>query len=387
MITGPAPFGQALPTIRCPYCLDLFQWDGQTLYERDENGVYQQLPPVSPDTDILKREDQQRKAFVRCPNPSGDMADRPHHLPIDYMRYREPLVIGFIGDADSGKSTLLAMMVNDIDNNRLLPYGFAAVPLLQEEHETYRTAKVNPLLRGTPLEKTKATQEASVEFTDGFLLLKDDDHKQPVVFFDVGGEALGNIGAKKSQEDIGAKKSQGDNSRATRFLQAVSAFIFVVDPDRLTGQDGDDTVAVAPQDTDQTFRKVLSTIIGPSAARPMRLAIPAAIVLAKADLLRFEPTIARWLTREDGTGRVDPQAIRDESRDVYAFLYQNDGEPWLLPFDRFRKCTLHAVSATGSRLFNHKYRRLRPRHVLDPLVAILAMTGVIEDPAATEVGT
>ena len=55
----------------------------------------------------------------------------------------------------------------------------------------------------------------------------------------------------------------------------------------------------------------------------------------------------------------------------------------LRPYDAFHRCTLHFVSAAGSR---PNLQGFRPTHVLDPLVAILAMTGVIADPQAEKVG-
>jgi hypothetical protein len=115
--------------------------------------------------------------------------------------------------------------------------------------------------------------------------------------------------------------------------------------------------------------------------------MPAAIVLAKADTLRFEPVIARWLARQEETGELSSREFHEESRDVYAYLQARKGGSWLSPYHRFSRCTLHVVSATGSEIVGTTYSRgLRPRRVLQPLVAILAMAGVIGSPEADWVG-
>jgi hypothetical protein len=357
-----------------------FSWDGKSsLFTRDEQGIFKPLD-ISAITDASRREERLSRAYVRCPNPKEDPPeDTPpeHHLPIDYMRYQEPLVIGFIGAVESGKSTLLAMMIDQLDGNKLLRYGFAVQPLVQEDHERFRDEHLRKLLRGETLDRTRAAQESTIEFTDGFLLVHGDDIKKPVVFFDVGGEALGRVGTVRNPA----------NNRATRFLQAVSALIFVVDPEHLIGPGGPGADAMGRPAGDDTFRRVLGDIRRSSGQPAQYLDIPAAIVLGKADLLRLDPVIARWLNAADYGSAVDPLQIRAESKDVYAFLHQHQGESWLLPFDGFKHCTLHVVSATGSKASKERYsQRLRPRRVLQPLIAILAMTGVLNSPGAAEVG-
>lgn len=376
------PAAAATEKVRCYYCLHEFSWDGKSsLYTRDEQNKYIELD-VSAITDPIKREDRLRRAYVRCPNPKEDPPqDTPpeHHLPIDYMRYRRPLVIGIVGAVAAGKSTLLAMMIDELEQNKLLPYGFAVQPLVQEDHERFREDYLDPLLLDwTPMEKTTIAQESTVDFTDGFLLVHGDDVQQPVVFFDVGGEALARVGSVRNP---------AVKSRATRFLQAVSALIFVVDPEHLTGLGNPGSNGMGRPARDNTFRRVLGDIVGPSAHATQFLDIPAAIVLGKGDLLRLEPVIARWLNAEDNMGTLDPQQVRAESRDIYAFLHQHQGDSWLLPFDRFQRCTLHVVSATGSKVRNQRYSYgLRPRRVLRPLAAILAMRDVLDIPGAEEVG-
>ncbi len=96
----------------------------------------------------------------------------------------------------------------------------------------------------------------------------------------------------------------------------------------------------------------------------------------------------------------DLAAIWAESADAFAFLHQNHAQAWLRPYSLFSKATLHFVSATGSEAVElisprkgdpnapavgvRKFARgVRPKRVLDPLAAILAMSGMLGDEART----
>jgi hypothetical protein len=274
---------------------------------------------------------------------------------------------------NSGKSTLLARMIDEIDNeNALRDYGLRARPLIQGKHEQFRKDYLDGLMKnGHTLDQTRSAAQG-VDFVNGILLIKGTDIKQPVIFFDVGGESF-----TISEDSL------------TRFIQAFTALIFVVDPDLLTGR---------PADADRTFKIVADRLRPDSGSEGQYLEKPAAIVLAKADKVRFEPAVARWLTRPTDSGRLDPAQLRAESRDIFAFLHQRIALWSLVPFDTFRRCTLHAVSATGSNAAKPEQpatgsapppayiHPVRSRRVLEPLVAILAMAGVIDTPGADQVG-
>ena len=200
----------SLPMVRCPHCLDSFRWDEKEVFERSERGSYEPFA-VDTITDPVKREERLHNAYVRCPNPSRDAKE--HYLPASYVRFLPPLVIGLVGTGNSGKSTLLAAIVDEIDRGELSRYGFNVRPLVHELHQEFRRTRLEELIsEGKALGLTKAAEE-NVEFADAFLLVKD-EATQPVAFFDVSGESLGKVGPQ------------------TRFIQAVSALIFVVDPDR-----------------------------------------------------------------------------------------------------------------------------------------------------------
>jgi hypothetical protein len=276
-----------------------------------------------------------------------------------------------VGAHHAGKTTLLATIVDELGRGRLTPYGFTARPLVDSIHADFQQDSFNVLLgEGAALAATRPASEG-VELADAFLLTKGSS-QLPVAFFDVGGESL------------------AEDDPAIRFIQAVSALIFVVDPDRALGRvDGSlDQRGLPSSIGDRAFNTVLSRLSHSNSKTAQYFDQPAAIVLAKSDTLRFEPVIGRWLRQDNAAaGAFDPVSLHAESRDLYAFLYKNDATSWLTPFKSFSRCTLHAVSATGGNPVDKKYRRgLRPRRVLGPLLAILAMKGMIDTPGTEQVG-
>lgn len=369
-VGAPVMMGSGAPTVRCYHCLHTFAWDAQTIYRRElDTGSWERIS-LADITDPVERDEAQRNAYVRCPNPATG-SEAEHYLPLGYARYLPPLVIGLVGASHVGKTTLLATMVDEIGRGRLTPYGFTTRPLVDSVHADFQKDNFNVLLgEGAAVAATPPASEG-VELADAFLLTKGSS-QLPVAFFDVGGESL------------------AEDDPAIRFIQAVSALIFVVDPDRALGRiDGSRDQRGLPSSVgDRAFNTVLSRLSPSGSSTVQYFDKPAAIVLAKADTLRFEPVLGRWLRQEDvAAGVFDPGSIRAESRDLYAFLYQNDATPWLAPFKSFTRCTLHAVSATGGNPVDKSYRRgLRPRRVLEPLVAILAMKGMIERPGTGQVG-
>ncbi|MFF7248252.1 hypothetical protein ACFZBU_30575 [Embleya sp. NPDC008237] len=370
-VAGPAtgPIDPNRPEVRCPYCLDLIRWNENDLYERDDRLRYERVD-LSTVTDPVKRHDRLRATFMRCPNPAGD-EEREHYLPTNYLIHEPPLVIGLIGDGLSGKTHLLAAMIAEIDAGGLRPYGVTHAPVDPDQHQDYLRNRVDPLQRGTMLATTVNHQGNLVQFADA-LLLRSAGRTRPIAFFDVSGEDLARGG------------------REMQFLAAADAFVFVVDPvvavdlpelRRLTG-DGEDSPGV--RRGDRTFAAVMDRL--PRTAE--LLGQPVAVAVTKSDLIRFEPPVDAWLgSHPPRPGRVDPARVAAESRDVYSFLYAHDAVAWLSPFEEFRRCTMHFVSATGARDRDGRFPGgIRPRRVLEPVVSILAMCDMLDQAGVERVG-
>lgn len=356
-----ASSSSAVPEVRCPQCLDMIRWDERTVYT--DNGPVD----LSLIADEVRREEAMYNAFVLCPNPSG-ASSSDHYLPLRYLRYQPPLVIGLVGRRATGKSTWLATMVDQIVKGGLKPYGIEARPLHRKQFEDYRKNRFERLLDdGEALPATPGAEE-NVEFTVAFLLTTDAGTR-PVAFFDVGGESL------------------AEDGKATRFLRAVGALMFVIDPAQIEASR--DQTGDASGTGDPAFEAVLDRLAPVDASASQLVQLPAVEVLLKADTLKFDPIVGPWLVSDGpAQNRLDAQRMRRESRDVYAYLATNRASAWLNPFRRCARCTLHVVSATGGSPNSDRYysRGLRPRRVLEPLVAILAMAGVLTGPQADLIG-
>jgi hypothetical protein len=172
--------------------------------------------------------------------------------------------------------------------------------------------------------------------------------------------------------------SGGDLARrdsTKEFLWIANGLFFVIDPDHIS----------ASKIGDDTFSNVLDIM----SQRPTTETVNAAIVLNKADKARFEEPIARWLRA--GNGTLDPTEFLRESADVYAYLEQRQAMALTRPYLACQKATLHVASPTGGAQEGvdkaSKYPRgVTPLRVLRPLVAMLAMTGVLAGPQVEQIG-
>jgi hypothetical protein len=351
--TSPSPAGgtMTLPSgaagaaeVSCPVCLGRIPWQGLELLRYDIGS--DEIVPVSipPEAGPDQRIKAAQNAMVRCPNPGGLVED--HYLPASYGSFGEPVVIGFVGGSHSGKTHLLATMIAAIDMGRLSEYKLTAHPLDLVRHERLMREMVRPLLdEGRPI---AGTREGIVQFLDGFVV-QQNGTSRAVALFDVAGGELTDVEDSK------------------RFLNLADGLVFVVDPDQLDHN----------QLGDVTFGPVLN-LLGKSG----RIAkVSAAVVLAKADLLKFDAPIASWLRHEDEL--LDPDALLRESEEVYAYLHQRGARAWLRPYHDCPKATLHVASALGSESFD---RPARPQRVLLPLISLMAMTHLIDTAEARNVG-
>jgi hypothetical protein len=340
--------------VSCPMCLSRLAWGELSLWRWDGGeGKYLQLElPADASLEQVIRE--RRMASVRCPDPGQTMGE--HYLPADYGYYGAPVVLGFIGTTRSGKSHLLTAMVGAIERGDLADYGVRRRPVDHAMHQKFLDERVRPLLNDARV--LAPTQEGVVNFVDAFIIGQPDGPQRPVALFDVAGGELTSV--------HGAKQ----------FLEVADGLIFVVDPTQFdTGRLGD-----------ETFNTVLD-LLQSSGRLPSR--VSAAVVLNKADLVRFEDPITRWLRYE--TREIDPDLILRESADVYAYLHRHGAQAWTRPYRECARATMHVASATGGAgpqggAGGVYPRGVTPRRVLAPLIALLAMTGVLTGQQAQQVG-
>ncbi|MFB6836713.1 hypothetical protein [Streptomyces sp. NPDC056361] len=340
----------------CPHCLLPVAYDERLLVTIDAKG--NRIPlDLSGERRPGHVADALRKAYHLCPHTAD--GDEEHELPVPYLTTGEPLSVALVGSSSVGKTHLLAAMLGEVELGGLEPYGLKCRPLNPEAHRAYLRERVQSLKEGRQLGRTG--QQTFARFADGLLVSAGGATPRPVVFFDLAGEDLAQDG------EVG------------RFLMGVDAFVFVLDPLRALRLPSLDPVreqsGLRRRDLgDEAFTTVLNRI---PRQRGGLVAAPAALAVNKSDLVRFEPSVDRWLGRAL-PGRHDPAALRDESRDAYAFLAHHAGAAWLKPFDDCADCTLHFVAATGGQARGDRFPHgARPRRVLAPLLSLFAMCGLL----------
>jgi hypothetical protein len=348
--------GPAAPVVRCPICLgyipnwgalDYWRWDASV-----GDGDYVRID-IPPDLNPTQRARFTHGAYVRCP-ASTDVTTVAHYLPARYGSFGDPVLLGFVGLTQSGKTHLLASMIGEIEG--LSEYGVDISPLDRATHHDFLERSVRPLIMGHRV-LPGTPDDASTTLTDAFIVRQRSGPERVVALFDVSG---GDLVRRDSTKE---------------FLWIADGLFFIIDPDHIRGSKvGNDA-----------FSNVLDVI----EERPEAGPASAAIVLNKADKARFDEPIARWLRAGDGT--LDPTEFLRESADVYAYLEQHHAIALTKPYQACQKATLHVASPTGGAeedvdKTSTYPRGVTPLRVLRPLVAMLAMTGVLTGPEAERVG-
>ncbi|GAB2572157.1 hypothetical protein GCM10027168_01100 [Streptomyces capparidis] len=369
--TGPRQWsgetaGRGDGEVLCPYCQEPLQLDLGSLFVTGSRMQYQPLD-LSRIGNPVRRQDVLRGAVQKC---AADPDFPEHFIPVPYLTHGRPLTVAMVGQSSTGKSHLLTQMIAAITDGGLEPFGLTWQSVNPEQHARFVRERVQPLRSGKVLDHTIGLGlDGFARFAESLLITDVHGQVRPVAFFDLGGEDL--------------VRTDG----AMRFLLGVDALVFVVDPALALPLPQLDHVrerwgVEVNRDGDLAFGTVLDRLPknGPY------LDVAAAVVLAKADLLRFQPPVDRWLSRPPATS-LDPALMLEESRDVYGLLRQHAGQAWLRPFDAIRRCTLHVASATGGQEDHGRYPAgSGPRRVLEPLLALLALHGLIDVPGSAQAG-
>ena len=350
---GTVPGRRTGKQVICPVCLTLIDdWNALPRWQWDKDrAVYRELS-IPADITGPQRISLERGSAKRCPNPH-QVKPHEHYLPADYGSFGPPVVLGSVGLTKSGKTHLLAAMVGEMQTG-LGRYGIDCWALDRSLHNRFLENQVRPLFKKN--EVLPGTQEGIVTFADAFLMKQGKGQQRPVVLFDVAGGELASV------------------ELTSRFLDIADGLFFVVDPSQIETSGAGD----------ETFDNVLD-LLKSTGRLPDK--ISAAIVLNKADLVRFEDPVTRWLRSDSET--LDAGEFLSESRDVYAFLQKKGAAAWTHPYEKFTKATLHVASPTGGVGLGEGSvfpRGVRPRRVLRPLLAMLAMTGVLTGAEAEKVG-
>jgi hypothetical protein len=368
--------------VECPICLTMLDWERAPLVT-----IGADLAPapfaLPPDASPALARILLDTAYRTCSGGGGG----GHYLPATYGEQDvQRITIAMIGNSAAGKSHLLAAMIGQFMRGvRLRELDLQVDPLDLRIHKDYVDKVVTPFLDRREL--LKRTDIAAVQIADAFLVTNlAASRRYAVTFFDVSGELLARAGADQKE-----------------FLGAVDAVIFVVDPQAIRGlarspvtatppaaapqagpaQEPGVTVPESGSEGDPSFDVALKLLRLARAETAEFLHIPAAIIVAKADLLRrSDPLVDRWL-RADADEDLDLSTVEEESGDVFAYLYAHGADRWLEPAQRCIWSTLHFASAAGTapRADHFPEASFRPRRVIKPLLALLAARGVIDQSA------
>jgi hypothetical protein len=367
------------PKVLCPICVDYIDWPDQ-LYQYvidDEKRIGRWDPlDLSKHTNAIKHGHARTKGYVLCPNPSQDTPT--HYLPVVHRDYGEPIVIGLVGRASSGKTHLLVAMVSQMLRGDLSHFGLTFEIADRIQHRSFAKS-MEMFNQGRVLQYT---DELLHSFASYLLVRQGGRQTRPLIFFDVAGEDF---------------RATGDaHGRAAQYVLGANALLFVDDPARgLPGWHAEaksDKDRLASAQPNMAFEGAISRLF----SNPAMKDLPIAVALTKADELRYEPPVDHWLRRDDTEENLDAAGFRAESRDVYAVLARYQARPMLSVYSQFRRGTMHFVSATGAALNEDRGKTLgddgtyargvRPTRVLRPILALLAMTGVIDSAEALKVG-
>jgi hypothetical protein len=300
---------------------------------------------------------------VRAYRPCGEVGHPGTHLlPYDYAKYT-PVSIGMIGHSRAGKTHLLAAMIYRLCSNDPVLRGLdlQVGPLDLAVHQRYVAEYITPLIGHR--RQLGGTPAALVEFCDALKVTNTRNGRSfALTFFDLAGERL----ERASDDEL-------------QFYSSAQALVFVVDPESIPrragpGTGGDVSFEVALRRLDARAR--------PPGARSFH-PVAAAVVVAKADLIRFEDRlVSDWLAVGSAEEEVELSTVERESEDVYAYLSQRGATQWLRPAQECYRSTLHFASATNGPAsdgtFPGAFRQCR---VLKPLLAVFAMTGILDESA------
>jgi hypothetical protein len=326
--------------ILCPVCFDRVDWRGLPLW-RLVDGNYVPAADTSEPTEPL---------YVRCPNPAGDSP--AHYLPAEYVSFGPPIVIGLVGPVMAGKTSLLAAQVQQIIAGGLASYGLSVRPFDQRSHGRFEDSKVGPYSRGMFL-SGESVGKTRHGYDFALVVTPQGGASRLVFFYDPQGEDL---------------NRQADG--ALRFLVAASGLMMLAAADRIVP-------AVASERYPGPGPASLDT-------KPVdylqleKPDIPVAIVVTKADRLRYLPEVGQWLRFPRPSGPLSADAVNAESWDILRML-QRAGipEPW--PSSQRARTSYHVVSASGAAPIPDKHRisSVSPVRVLQPLLSLFAMLGLL----------
>lgn len=371
--------------IRCPYCWRNFHPGDCAVFSTTNSRqlIFSPPKPGTPEYDRsrtwimdLKGPELALELPVReCPNCK--------ELLFEGIEECDNINIAIVGDASSGKTHYIAVLIDQLEKGVMAQNGNALVQLIpRNKHtdNTYKNNYYNPIIRDheAPIQTGRGVygpQGKPERIKPLVYLLKVQDNVTRtnkmlnLLIFDISGEDL------------------ADDTTLVQFGEHVlraDGIIYLADPmsmDYIRQQIPLDS-QTSPL-TSRSAQKVLSIVAYRlewfNNMRPgEKIPIPTSIVLSKSDLLQHvisEPERSDyWLfygSHNDGKAHMED--IRHVDQEIRSIL-RSHGENGLLNMSNlFDQISFFAVSATGSSpdKFTGRYNEIRPNRCLDPFVWLL----------------
>ena len=281
-----------------------------------------------------------------CPNCHND-------LPIGYGM-RDTLLISILGDARSGKSVFLTMLIAELENNPDFVSKLTFIGDKQVRESFYETYQKPLLKEHTLISSTKRKKIPPYAFNFWYQYKNEEgvskENSVDIIFYDIAGEDL--------RDDSGIRQN-GFN------IKDSSGLIFLVDPTNFTKladlfrfSDSALIEAIPEENSNQSiFNTLYNYFIGFDKEKSP---IPLALVLSKSDLFRYvhfdffgnrpENRVQHVLSEEMHRGAVNMRSIKGINQEVREIL-SHLGEDGILnnALGCFKAVSCFAVSSLGKK--------------------------------------
>lgn len=379
------PFINPLTKIRCPYCLQLFHPGDCAIVSTVNPGKVLRQPPTPKTLEYTRSrtwieelsgpEFTAELATRECPNAECKKAL------FENIERCENVNIAIVGDASSGKTHYIAVLIEQLKRGVLMQNGNGHVRLMHLNRytgETYRTVYQEPILRdrsvaaatargrydaaGKPIRAEPLAYQLSMQdnTTNNTTTLN-------LLFYDISGENF------------------ADNTLLVLFGEHVlraDGIIYFADPMSMPNihqnLPGHLQMGITGRKAEEALGTLMFRMEQFSKIRTGgMIEIPTAITISKADLLQYVIPRQEWsdywlMYTPSYDGRVHLEDVQRVDQEVRHILQQQGEYPLLQVSKRFEQVSFFAIAATGNAPDSHnRYARIEPHRCLDPLLWLL----------------
>ncbi|HEY0755602.1 MAG TPA: hypothetical protein VGD98_16710 [Ktedonobacteraceae bacterium] len=386
------PFINPFAKIRCPYCLQPFHPGDCPIVSTVNQGKVLRFPPAPKTLEYTRSrtwieeltgpEFTSELATRQCPNPDCQKAL------FENIEMCDNINIAIIGDASSGKTHFIAVLIDQLKRGVLMQNGNGHVRLMHLNRftsEAYRTIYQEPILRDRTVVAATARgrydavgRAIRAEPLVYQLSIQDNDANTTntinLLLYDIAGENF------------------VDNNLLVLFGEHVlraDGIIYFADPMDMPNIHQQLPGHLQTAITGRKAEEALSTVMfRMEQYNKIRIGgtidIPTAITVSKSDLFQYIIPRQEWphywlMYKPAYDGRIHLEDIRRIDQEVRYILKQQGEYPLLQISKRFEQASFFAVSATGNAPDNHnKYSRIEPHRCLDPLIWLLWRLNFLE---------